>query len=166
MPPAEPKNGVRCNRGSASSAQTYARVRCALAVSAPLPYESNPRHRDGTSGKTQWTIKLPEEEACFEAAVAAGWVPSPADSKVGWGLHLDESGKAQNLGRSADGERRPLWWAKFRGDSTPWHGYPADLARRNPHDQPSGDVIVNWKTNGYITKAIANKLTRRIPCSL
>jgi hypothetical protein len=91
---------------------------------SPPPYAPYPPHRNRAPGKSQWTISETEEIACFERAWAQGWISGSGD--VAWGVSANANEVARDVGVSDDGNR-VLWWAKFVGKSTPWHGYPADV---------------------------------------
>jgi hypothetical protein len=126
-------------------------------------YKSHDPHRGigDTSEKSQWTITEPEEIACFTAAYLAGWVIEA--EAVGWGLHLDSHGRPQILGTSAIGAGA-LWWAKFVGKRLPWHGYPADIVRRQRDDCPNGSTIKAWLARKHISKQAARKIAQGKPC--
>ncbi len=125
------------------------------------PYEPNPKHRDNSPNKSQWTISVPEERSCFALAHANGWVVVGA--VVGWGLLLDAADQVRMLGVSDDGDR-DLWWAKFVGKTAPWHGYPADLRRRQEADIPPITIRREWFKRDYISKPALAKLGRKQPC--
>lgn len=127
----------------------------------PPPYKPHPPHRSGAPEKSQWTISEDDERECFARAWAQGWVD--ASGNVGWGVKADEGGIAQYLGVSADGARY-LWWAKFVGKQSPWHGYPADIVRRQGGDCPAPNVVRAWLHAGHIDKAALSRITRRKPC--
>ena len=104
-----------------------------------IKYLHNPRHRDGSPGKSQWTIDKPEELACFKNALSNKWVLP----YTGWGLYYQD-GKVTYLGISWDRETE-LFIAKFvdSHEDSIWHGYPADCFR-NQRDIPAMEILKKW----------------------
>ncbi len=123
------------------------------------PYQPHPPHRDRSAGKSQWTIPEAAETVVFERAWDNGWVAGA----VGWGIYAEDGEIALDLGISDDGERS-LWWAKFVGKTDPWHGYPADLVRRQEHDAPAVSVARAWHEAGHIDKVALSRIIRKQPC--
>lgn len=124
-------------------------------------YRLNPDHRNGTGGKSQWTIPPPDEVRCFRQADDRAWL----SVNVGWGLHMPDGGP-QFLGISED-RSRALFVAKFVASEAPvaWHGYPADH-QRHPQDIPAPSVLKAWLDLDLLNPAKIRKLSRGQPCSL
>jgi len=132
-------------------------------AASPVPacpsYTPLPAHRNCTRLKSQWDISEDEETSCFHHAWRRNWL----EDSVGWGLHLDDSGKPSWLGHSFDNQC-PLWFAKFVGVRELWHGYPADLKRRGRADAPNARVAFDWWRRGHIRKATFSKLRQGKKC--
>jgi hypothetical protein len=126
-------------------------------------YISKPDHRDGTPTKSQWTVSVADEHACFELGVSRGWVSASGDSA--WGLHLVD-GRCGYLGRTAPGHapEGDLFVAYFQlADFC--HGYPSDVTRSR-REVPPTSVARDWLTGRYLKPAVVRKLQQGSPCSL
>jgi hypothetical protein len=126
-----------------------------------LTYASKPDHRDNSVLKSQWTIAVEQEVACFRFAGGRRWF----DDNRGWGLHLvDDS--ADYLGVGIDRTHR-LFVARFEGDrnNTYWHGYPADHTRRTDDIQTEG-IALQWIADNYVAKSKVRKLLKGQRCKL
>ena len=88
-------------------------------------YTVKPDHRDGTLVKSQWTISIKDECACFKFGIDSNW---KLDQRA-WGLHL-VNGAADYLGHTAldNGPKTDLCVAFFQLKDTA-HGYPSDPKR-------------------------------------
>lgn len=130
------------------------------AVIPPLPpaYQSHPHHRDpARSGqKSQWSIPIVDEVACFQAAFARGW----GGPQKYWGVYTP-NGSPQVLGRTP---ASPVAFvAKFVGPI--WHGYPvAHWAA--PYDRPEMEVLNRWEASGIINRPTKSKIRRGKKCAL
>lgn len=122
-------------------------------------YRTNPVHRNGTQGKSQWKITTPEELACFRATIEKQWVLGD----IAWGLHAP-AGTLEYLGVAEDHETL-VFIAKFVGKQANWHGYPADH-QRNFQDIPDGMILECWMNLKLLAAAKARKLLRGQPCCL
>lgn len=124
-------------------------------------YVSNPAHRDGTPGKSQWKISASEEVACFRATESASWFRGLA----AWGLHRP-SGRLAYVGVGRDGHTA-LFVAKFVGApfNGGWHGYPAD-GTQHVADIPHSAVARDWLDAGVVPPAKVRKLMRGQRCVL
>ena len=76
-----------------------------------MTYSPNPQHRNRTPEKSQWSISLAQEIACFNTTYANQWI----DNNNGWGLHYSE-GRLDYLGLAQDYITR-VFIAKFVGGS-------------------------------------------------
>ncbi len=126
-----------------------------------LRYGSKPDHRDNTAVKSQWTISVEHEVACFRFTAARHWF----DGDRGWGLHLVDDSAAY-LGVGIDRTHR-LFVARFEGDrnNTYWHGYPADHTRRTD-DIPTEGIALQWIIANYLAKSKVRKLLKGQRCKL
>jgi hypothetical protein len=124
-------------------------------------YTCNPKHRDRSPGESQWTISEHDEISCFTLSHGNGWIDERAGT--GFGLHTPDKRPLQ-LGVVED-HCSPSYVAKFVGDTTLWHGYPADHMRKT-QDIPPGRVLIDWRDRGYLTKAKASKLSMGKRCNL
>ena len=124
-------------------------------------YASKPDHRDGTSTKSQWTISVIDEHACFALGVDSDWKLGPHS----WGLHLID-GTAAYLGRAAvnPGPNMDLCIAFFQLADT-CHGYPSD-PKRSIREIPPDAVRSDWLSKGYLRPAVIRKLGRGLTCKL
>ena len=121
-----------------------------------MDYVPNPVHRNGTPGKSQWTIAAHDEQRSFDRCVEEGWYRQ----NTGWGLHLHD-GKPDWLGVTRD-HRTPSFIAKFVGADGTWHGYPADVTHSK--DVPSEVVIGAWLDQNLLSRAKGRKVIRGQPC--
>lgn len=123
-------------------------------------YTPNPQHRNATyaNQKSQWTITIPDEHACYNIATTLGW----CGADCGWGLHLAAGGPAP-LGVSPQAYQ--LYIAKFVQDQNVWHGYPV-AHWLSPFDKPSGETLAAWEASGFINRATRAKIYRGKKCSL
>ena len=129
-------------------------------IATGFRYKANSDHRNGTAGKSQWSLSEEEERSVFNAARVRNWLlPSP-----GWGLHSPNDLVAY-LGSSCDG--RSLFVAKFVASHAPmvWYGYPADH-QRNRRDVPPLKLLQDWEASGLISPSQKRKILRGQPCSL
>lgn len=128
-------------------------------------YLFHPDHRNGTQGKSQWTIDQDEEFNCVTNAIANSTL-SLAET-FGWGLHL-VNGLPEYLGVGAN-HGSQVFVAKFKCHDgvapRQWHGYPADHAARD-QDIPPSKVLLAWRNAGFLTKAKASKILLGKRCSL
>lgn len=117
-------------------------------------------HRNGTFGKSQWTISVPDEISVFTWGMKN-------EFKIGnkcWGLFLKDN-KPEVVGLLANNEESHI--ARFVcgiSDST-WHGYPADY-KRAIGDIPTDEILRIWVGNNYINKSKMLKIQQQKPCSL
>ena len=126
-----------------------------------MKYKPHPHHRNGTPGKSQWTIPVPQEAACFDYAVNHSWIFSSAY----WGLHLAGQA-AQDLGDEHRGRQvLPVRTAKFVEDQNVWHGYPV-AHWLSPHDKPADVILKSWQVAGHITKATRRRIGKGTKCKL
>ena len=124
-------------------------------------YNPHAHHRNATPGKSQWTIAVPLETACFDYAVAQNWTFSSAY----WGLHL--AGKtAQDLGdEHSGGQVVKVQTAKFVANQNVWHGYPV-AHWLSPHDKPADVILKSWHVAGHISKATRRRIGKGTKCKL
>ena len=122
-----------------------------------MTYLSNPQHRDRTKGKSQWTITLKDEIACFNVACAKHWT----DKGNGWGLHYSGEVLAY-LGVAQDHQTR-VFIAKFVENEGIWHGYPADH-QTNRQDVPAEPILAIWMKTEVLRPAKIRKIMRGQPC--
>lgn len=124
-------------------------------------YSANPVHRNGTLGKSQWTIPVPDEDLCFTRAVARGWILK----NVGWGLHdSGTEGQIDYLGVARD-HRTLVFIAKFIGNSGAWHGFPADH-QQSRLDIPDSEILKKWMVSKSLSNAKIRKIVRGQSCHL
>jgi hypothetical protein len=126
-------------------------------------YIINPPHRNGAPAKSQWTVSVEAEHACFELGVSHGWISVAGDSA--WGLHLVD-GLPENLGKTAP-EHEPegdLFIAYFQLAAV-CHGYPSDF-RRSKRETPPVAVTRDWLTGRYLRPSVVRKLQQGQPCGL
>jgi hypothetical protein len=123
-----------------------------------MTYKPYSRHRDGTPRKSQWTISITDERACFNAATSLGWCVE----SHGWGLYPATA--PQYLGVAQD-HTTSVFIAKFVSSSGVWHGYPGDH-QRNPQDIPLEHVLNDWLARGLLPPAKLRKLVKGQPCAL
>src|ERR1700733_1359153 len=100
-------------------------------------------HRDGTPTKSQWTIAIDDEYACFALGIDGSWILG----QCAWGLHLVD-GTADYLGHTAlnRGPKTDLCVAFFQlADIS--HGYPSD-PKRSIREVPPDAVRSDWLTKG------------------
>ena len=128
-------------------------------ISPGLSYLHNPRHRDGSPSKSQWTINYDQELTCFKKSHTNSWL----STDTGWGLHFNNR-KVDHLGISCDRLRR-LFIAKFIANSNPsyWHGYPADY-QINVRDIPAVEILDAWIANKIFSPAKIRKISKGQPC--
>jgi hypothetical protein len=120
-------------------------------------YKSNPAHRNGTRGHTQWlaSISVTDEKKMFLKGVNAHW---EADGSIFSFLSVNDF-----VLRMLDCRLR-LNFARFIGASS-WHGFPADV-KLYPKDLPSYQVLSEWEGCGITTRAKIAKLRRRQSCAI
>lgn len=117
-------------------------------------------HRNGTVGKSQWTISVDDEFDLFAKAKRDGqlfddkgyalWIVADAACVLGLTEHESET----RLARFEDGTR-----------SDHWHGYPANYLRAK-NDIPPMSLLRLWKVEGLIEKSDLIRLKQQKPCSL
>lgn len=124
-------------------------------------YVSKPDHRDGTPTKSQWTISIDAEHACFTLGIGSNW---KLDQRA-WGLHLVD-GTPNYLGHTAFDRdpRADLCIAFFQLADTS-HGYPSD-PKRSIREVPPDAVRSDWLTKGYLRPAVIRKIGRGLTCKL
>ncbi len=124
-----------------------------------ITYLISSYHRRGRKkGKSTWVVSRRHEVACFISSQQSDW----CEGHNGWGLRTGDDGLVR-LGTTARGQDTKI--AKFvSGDSAPWHGFPADMARL--HDLPPLAVLREWVDQGLIRKHQMRKIARAIPCGL
>lgn len=123
-------------------------------------YKAVSYHRNGTGGKSQWTISVDDEIDLFAVAKRDGqifddkgyaiWI---IDSKAGV-LGVTEHDSETKLARFVDGTR-----------SDHWHGYPANYLRAK-NDIPPMTLLRLWKDRGLIEKSDITRMKTQKPCSL
>jgi len=120
-------------------------------------YKTNPVHRNGTAGKTQWNklISESEEESIFDFGNNNQW----QDGKNIFSFKWDGKLPISFIDTSDE-----LNYARFVGASD-WHGFPANV-KRSPKDLPPYKILKNWIENKYTTRAKAIKLMRRLRCAI
>ena len=123
-------------------------------------YTPHPQHRNAAyaNQKSQWTITIPDEHACYGTAATSGW----CGPDYGWGLYLP-AGAPAPLGLSPQASQ--LYIAKFVQDQSVWHGYPV-AHWLSPFDKPSLGTLQLWEASGYINRAKRAKISRGKKCSL
>lgn len=127
-------------------------------------YHPLSKHRGRPSqGITVWTVKLPEEVACFTGALNSGWLASPP----GWGMQQGSDKHLVKLGKNVANDA--LKFAKFVSSLAPlastWHGYPCDY-QRNAQDRPPAEILLRWREMEAIEKHQVLKIRRGKPCAL
>jgi len=124
-------------------------------------YQVHPDHRNGTRGKSQWTISEQAELDMFDNVLGHGRL----HSDVGWGLYID-NGRVDYLGVAQDHYRK-VFVAKFVDGSQNncWHGYPADH-QRNVSDIPAPYILQEWLDANLLRCAVIRKIMRGQPCNL
>jgi hypothetical protein len=123
-------------------------------------YKAVSYHRNGTAGKSQWTISVDDEFDLFAKAKRDGqifddkgyalWIVADAACVLGITEHESET----RLARFEDGTR-----------SDHWHGYPANYLRAK-NDIPPMSLLRQWKESGLIEKSDITRLKLQKPCSL
>lgn len=121
-------------------------------------YRPNPKHRNQTPGKSQWTISPEEEVQTFRYACQDNWILEI----YGWGLHLTDGAIAYlGVGR----ERQAVFIAKFDGcTDNEWHGYPCDY--RQDNQCPPGAILRRWLSADLISRAMMRKISKGQRCVL
>lgn len=127
---------------------------------SPCNYYYKSDHRDGTSKKSQWSIKPPKELSVFVNARTNKW----EEFNYSWGLNIVSS-KAAKLGKNHDGDSLNV--AIFEGgqENSVWHGYPLDF-KRNSKDLPPTKILTEWRNKNYIKKHKISKAQQGKACSL
>lgn len=117
-------------------------------------YQINPKHRDGSPNKSQWTIRNNEEVAVF------GWALEHNSQSDGyyWGVFYDGL-TSRVLGQTAKHQDTKI--ARFECSAQPriWHGYPVDYLTDPQHDRPNRTVLLEWAHLNIIKKHQIAKLT-------
>jgi hypothetical protein len=124
-------------------------------------YSFHPPHRNGAPSKSQWTISENEEFALFVSSNGESARKGPL-----FGLRLHNK-KPTVIGVSAHDSsvRCALRIAKFVGNPTTWHGYPADY-RRTSSDRPPTQLLLRWRTAGWISKSVMYRIRTGQLCDL
>jgi hypothetical protein len=143
----------------ASKMLYYAPVSVGLSSPSYLP---NPKHRDKSPNKSQWTITVADELVCFREADQRAWLLVDE----GWGLHLT-AGLPAYLGVAAVDQTRKLFIAKFVVSHVPpvWHGYPAD-PQSNEQDIPGEVILGRWLDSGLLPASKIRKVGKKQACRL
>lgn len=130
-------------------------------IAPGVTYCIHSHHRNGTPGKSQWSIPKIHERDAFVHARNQNWLLQD----VGWGLHI-AGGQVAYLGVAQD-RKRQLFVAKFvDGDQIQaWHGYPADH-QQHPKDIPTQNTLQKWLNANLLRPAVIRKLVRGQPCNL
>lgn len=123
-----------------------------------LTYLIVPYHRDGTMGKSQWTISENDEVDCFAESFREEWT----NGESNFGLRRDGNNDLIYLGKNSFGE--DLLIAKFVSNSSDWHGYPSDYVR-NTHDIPDFSTLKEWREKKFIQKSQMLKIKQGKPCN-
>lgn len=120
-------------------------------------YQSNPVHRNGRRGHTQWAALVSEtkEENMFRSGLSAGW---ESDSSI-FSFLIKHDLVLCFLDRDSR-----LNFARFIGGKN-WHGFPADV-KLNSRDLPSYEILSSWESRGITTRAKIAKLRRRQLCAI
>lgn len=123
-------------------------------------YKAVSYHRNGTAGKSQWTISVDEEVDLFAKTKKDGhvyddkgyalWIVVEKAAVLGLTEHQSET----RLARFVDGTK-----------SDHWHGYPANYLRAK-NDIPPMHLLRQWKKDGLIEKSDITRLKLQKPCSL
>lgn len=118
-------------------------------------YQINPKHRDGSPNKSQWTIRNQDEAGVFGWALEHG----SKSGKYYWGVFLDGLNSCV-LGQTTS--HRDTRIARFESSAQPiiWHGYPVDYFTAPQRDCPDKDVLSDWEAQKIITKSQISKLIR------
>lgn len=121
---------------------------------------SSQHRRTGNMNKSVWLIDFNEEIECFIQTITNNW----KNGLEAWGLRTENS-SLKVLGLSSMKDELKL--AKFvDGTKTNvWHGYPANHMA-NSQDRPTTEILKNWVSGGYITKAKMNKIRQGQLCYL
>lgn len=123
-------------------------------------YKAVSYHRNGTAGKSQWSIPVDDEFDLFAKAKKDGqifddkgyalWIVGDAACVLGVTEHESKT----RLARFVDGTR-----------TDHWHGYPANYLRAK-NDIPPMSLLRQWKDDGLIEKSDITRLKLQKPCSL
>lgn len=118
-------------------------------------YQINPKHRDGSPEKAQWTIPQEKEVKLF------GWSieNKSYSAKYYWGVRY-EYGRCIVLGFTSRRDNSKIARFECGNNQNIWHGYPADYIRDATHDCPSRDVLNKWEKAGLITKPEISRLIK------
>ena len=130
-------------------------------VAPGYAYTVHPHHRNGTAGKSQWTVTEAQELGIFANSLTQQWLLGG----FAWGLY-SPGGQVSYLGVSSNNQTR-LFVAKFVGGVAPivWHGYPAD-PQRSVRDIPEPSIFRKWIDQGVLGLPKIRKLMRGQPCDL
>lgn len=121
---------------------------------------SSQHRRTGNLNKSKWLIGHKEEVDCFIESITNNW----KNGFEAWGLKY-QNNSLDVVGLSSMKDELKL--AKFvDGNNTNvWHGYPANHMA-NSQDRPTTEILKNWVSIGYITKAKMNKIRQGQLCYL
>ena len=121
-------------------------------------YKHKSDHRDGTPGKSQWTVSEAAERESFKDAMVNQWIKSG----WGWGVHVPD-GELAMLGVDRD-HVSEVFISRFDFAADEWHGYPVDY--RKPQQKPPGTVLLSWVAKAYLGKAQMRKIVKGQPCRI
>ncbi|MBV6489843.1 MAG: hypothetical protein CNCCGFBP_00217 [Fimbriimonadaceae bacterium] len=128
-------------------------------------YASNPAHHNGAPNKSQWTITVVEEEACFRFGYPQ-WKSAPTTC---WGLYVPNGAPAV-LGTTPVNApfKHPLFIARFVDESLldVWHGFPVLPSTHRPKDIPPASILQKWLASGHLNARLVNKIARGQLCTL
>jgi hypothetical protein len=124
----------------------------------PYRYRSNPVHRNGRTGKSQWIITVAEEHGTFSLSIQRHW----QEASAAWGFHMP-NGEPAYLGVDRDHGTR-LFIARFEARTTPqvWHGYPVN----HRDDCPPTSVLNHWLQERVLPRAKLSKIICSKKCNL
>jgi len=119
-------------------------------------HECNIVHRNGTPGKSQWSISVGEEFELFELADEHHWT---GDGRNYWSIKSNRQ-KPQPIGTRGEFIARFL---PHREDT--WHGFPG-CPRERKGDRPINRVLNAWYEAQMISWSLRKKIARRQICTL
>lgn len=128
-----------------------------------LAYQPHIHHRSQqyAAQKSQWTIPIGEEHACYALSVQQNW----ASANDYYGLHM-QGNVPQPLGVTRLPEAITVCIAKFvSADGIDWHGYPA-AHWLSPYDKPDEHILQAWLASGLISMPKFRKIHGGKKCSL
>lgn len=119
-------------------------------------YKHKSDHRDGTPGKSQWTISEAAERQSFLDTMINNWI----EQGWGWGIHTP-GGVVAILGVDRD-HSTEVFISRFDYNSGEWHGYPVNY--KNVQQRPPGAVLRDWVAKTFLAKAQMRKIVKGQPC--